>query len=502
MLRPVVIVRADFPIEPRSKTCRTDEHGTEGKLVMRRDSSLTLEATDAAQPDLSRAPQVPTGTARDRGGIGGQPAGLTTLFLTEMWERFSYYGMRALLVLYMVAPVGGGGLGFDVGKATRIYGIYTGAVYFTNVFGGFLADSLLGARLAVLLGGIIIACGHFSMALQALPAFYAGMFLIVVGTGLLKPNISVMVGSLYDEDDPRRDSGFSIFYIGINLGAMIAPLICGYIGQRISWHLGFAMAGVGMTLGLVQYVAHRKRLAHVGGRPTRKAKELAGAATSTGQSLTREDKRRLVVVVTLCFFSLFFWLAAEQAGSSFNLFAERQTRGELFGFSFPSSWLQSVNSIFILALAPVFSWLWLRMGRQQPSSPVKFTFGLLFVSVGMFVIAIASLFMGSGKVSPLWLIAVYFIQTIGELCLSPVGLSTVTRLSPVKMVGLMMGVWFLAASLGNYFAGFAAGFYQDSSSALFRLFGSIGLVTLVAAVVLFLLLPFLKRLMKQRAAAG
>jgi len=436
-------------------------------------------------------------TKDDRSGIGGHPAGLTTLFLTEMWERFSYYGMRALLVLYMVAPVAGGGLGFDVAKATRIYGLYTGAVYFTNVFGGMLADSFLGARLAVLLGGIIITLGHFSMAMKALPSFYAGMFLIVVGTGLLKPNISVMVGSLYAEDDPRRDSGFSIFYMGINLGAMIAPLICGYIGQRISWHLGFAMAGVGMTLGVTQYVVHRKRLAHVGKRPTRDSRKLAAA--SGRQSLTAEDKRRLVVVVTLCFFSLFFWLAAEQAGSSFNLFAERQTRGELFGFSFPSSWLQSVNSIFILALAPVFSWLWLRWGQRQPSSPVKFTFGLLFVSTAMFVIAIAALFVGSGKVSPLWLVAVYFIQTIGELCLSPVGLSTVTKLSPIKMVGLMMGVWFLAASIGNYLAGTAAGFYQDNSTALFRLFVSIGLVTLGGTVLLFLLLPVLKKLMKHES---
>ena len=461
-----------------------------------------LEKAGAVRTDLVDLPQSakvgPLGVTTDRGGIGGHPAGLTTLFLTEMWERFSYYGMRALLVLYMVAPAGGGGLGFDVSKATRIYGLYTGAVYFTNIFGGLLADSVLGARLAVLLGGIIIACGHFSMALKALPSFYAGMFLIVIGTGLLKPNISVMVGKLYQEDDPRRDSGFSIFYMGINLGAMVAPLICGYIGQRISWHLGFAMAGIGMTLGLIQYVAHRKRLAHVGGRPKRKAR-LLEATSPEARKLTAEDKRRLVVVVVLCFFSLFFWMAAEQAGSSFNLFAERHTRSEFLGFNFPSSWFQSVNSIFILALAPLFSWLWLRLGRRQPSSPVKFTFGLLFISFSMFVIAFASLFIGTGPVSPLWLIAVYFIQTVGELCLSPVGLSTVSKLSPAKMVGLMMGVWFLAASIGNYLAGAAAGFYQDTSSALVRLFGSVGLIALVGTVLLFLLLPLLRRMTKHES---
>lgn len=438
--------------------------------------------------------QKPPGSLKDETGIGGHPAGLTTLFFTEMWERFSYYGMRALLVLYMVAPASGGGLEFGVAKATRIYGIYTGAVYFTNIFGGLLADRFLGARLAVLLGGIIITCGHFSMALQALPAFYAGMFLIIIGTGLLKPNISVMVGKLYGEDDPRRDSGFSIFYMGINLGAMIAPLICGYLGQRISWHLGFAMAGVGMTFGLIQYVAHRSRLAHVGGRPQKIASQSAQEKLPAHQSLTSEDKRRLVFVVMLCFFSILFWTAFEQAGSSFSLFAERHTRTELLGFSFPSSWFQSVNSVFILALAPVFSWLWLRMGRQQPTSPAKFSFGLLFVSIGMFVIAFASLLIEGGPVSPLWLIAVFFIHTVGELCLSPVGLSTVTKLSPARMVGMMMGVWFLAASIGNYLAGTMAGFYQDNSHTLFKLFGSLGLATLVGAALLFFLLPFARKL--------
>ncbi len=431
---------------------------------------------------------------------GSHPAGLRPLFLTEMWERFSYYGMRSLLVLYMVAPAVSGGLGFDVPKATRIYGIYTGAVYFTNIFGGLLADNLLGARLAVLIGGIIIACGHFSMALQALPSFYAGLFLVAIGTGLLKPNVSVMVGQLYGANDPRRDSGFSIFYMGINLGAMIAPLICGYIGQRVSWHLGFAMAGVGMTFGLIQFIADRRRLAHVGARPTRMSAPGVRAANAPG--LSSADKRRLVLVVLLCFFSILFWTAFEQAGSSFNLFAERHTRTQFLGFNFPSSWFQSVNSVFILALAPLFSWLWVRLGQRQPSSSAKFSFGLLFVSFGMFVIATASLFIESGKVSPFWLVAVYFIHTIGELCLSPVGLSTVTKLSPLRLVGLMMGVWFLATSLGNYLAGVAAGFYQDNSNALFRLFGSLGLITLVGALALLLLLRFAKNLNGQTINDG
>lgn len=429
--------------------------------------------------------------ADDR-GFAGHPRGLSTLFFTEMWERFSYYGMRALLVLYMAAPLTNGGLAFDVAKATRIYAVYTSAVYFTNIFGGYLADRLLGARLAVLLGGIIIACGHFSMAFQAMPAFYAGLFLIVIGTGLLKPNISTMVGKLYSADDPRRDSGFSIFYMGINLGAMIAPLICGYIGQRIDWHLGFAVAGLGMTAGLIQYVLHRKRLAHVGGRPVRVVQ--ADGPAVKRLRLTREDKRRLVLVFLLYFFSILFWMAFEQSGSSFSLFAERHTRTELFDFNFPSSWFQSVNSIFILALAPAFSVLWIRWGRRQPSSPAKFSAALLFVGIGMFVMAVAALSSGAGKVSPLWLIAVFFIHTVGELCLSPVGLSSVTKLAPLHLVGLMMGLWFLATSIGNFLAGTMAGFYQDDPGVLFRLFGGLGLATILGALLLFLLLPWVRRM--------
>jgi POT family proton-dependent oligopeptide transporter len=431
---------------------------------------------------------------KDTSGIGGHPKGLTTLFFTEMWERFSYYGMRALLLLYMVAPVASGGLEFDTVKATSIYGTYTGAVYFTTLFGGWMADKFLGARLAVLFGGIVIASGHFAMVFPSLISFYTGLVLIALGTGLLKPNISTMVGGLYGADDPRRDSGFSLFYMGINLGAMIAPIICGYLGQRINWHMGFGAAGVGMVLGLVQFTLHRKRLAHVGARP---APKKTVNQEIVKQPLTKLEKRRIVIVFMLYFFSIIFWMAFEQSGSSFALFAQNHTRTQLFGFEFPSSWFQSVNSVFILTLAPVFSVLWLRLKDKQPSSPAKFSFGLLFVGLGMAVIAIAASFTGSGKVSPLWLIAVFFIHTIGELCLSPVGLSTVSKLAPVRMVGLMMGLWFLATSIGNYLAGQVAGFYQDDSGVLFRLFGSLAIVTIIGSVVLALLLPFIRKLTEQ-----
>jgi proton-dependent oligopeptide transporter, POT family len=432
---------------------------------------------------------------KDTGGIGGHPKGLTTLFFTEMWERFSYYGMRALLVLYMVAPLSGGGLEFDTVKATSIYGAYTSAVYFTTLFGGWLADKFLGARLAVWLGGLVIASGHFSMVIPSMPFFYTGLVLIALGTGLLKPNISTMVGGLYGANDPRRDSGFSLFYMGINLGAMIAPIICGYIGQRVNWHFGFAAAGVGMVFGLVQFTLHRKRLAHVGERP---AQNRRLSQETIKQPLTGLEKRRIAIVFLLYFFSIIFWMAFEQSGSSFALFAQNHTRTELFGFEFPSSWFQSVNSVFILALAPVFSVLWLRLKDKQPSSPAKFSFGLLFVGLGMGVMAIAASFIGGGKVSPLWLIAVFFIHTIGELCLSPVGLSTVSKLAPVRMVGLMMGLWFLATSIGNYLAGQVAGFYQDDGGVLFRLFGGLAIVTIIGSVVLMLLLPFMRKLTQQQ----
>jgi proton-dependent oligopeptide transporter, POT family len=441
-------------------------------------------------------PQTEAEDVTDRSGIGGHPRGLTTLFFTEFWERFSYYGMRAILVLYMVAPLEQGGLGYDTAKATSIYGTYTMAVYLTALPGGWIADRFLGGRLAVLIGGVIIALGHFSMAFPSLPFFYGGMALIAAGTGLLKPNITAMVGGLYGEDDPRRDSGFSLFYMGINLGAMLAPLVCSYLGQRIDWHLGFVAAGVGMVLGLIQYLAHRERLARVGARPQGK---VIHKTDLPKQPLTKQEIKRLAVIAILFFFSILFWTAFEQSGSSFNLFADRHTDTNVLGFNFPSGWFQSVNSFFILALAPVFSWLWIRWGKRQPSSATKFSFGLLFLGLGMVIITLASSMIGSGKVSPMWLIAVYFFHTVGELCLSPVGLSTVTKLAPVRMVGLMMGVWFFSVSLGNKLAGWAAGFYQDDASTLVRLYGALTIASLAGAATLLFLTPFIKRLISREA---
>src|SRR5215207_4644778 len=440
----------------------------------------------------------------------GHPKGLGPLFFTELWERFSYYGMRAILVLYMVATPDQGGLGFDVKRAASIYVWYTMAVYLTALPGGLAADYLLGARLAVFLGGLIIAAGHFSMIFHSMSSFYLGMVLIAVGTGLLKPNISAMVGGLYGKNDPRRDSGFSLFYMGINVGAVLAPLICGYLGQsesfkRVlvnngfdpakSWHWGFGAAGVGMILGLIIFVLFGRWLAHVGSRITKKAVEKVSEAAAN-QPLTSADWKRIAAIFIFFVFTILFWAAYEQKGASLNLFAKELVRTEIFGMGFPSSYLQSLTPLFVIMLAPIFSYLWVSLKDRQPSSPVKFTLGMLFIGVAYLLMIPASMLTAYGKISPLWLVGLYFLEVCGEMCLSPVGLSTVTKLAPVKLVGIMMGVWFLAASFGSKLAGYLSGFFVANNSwQLVKLYGGIAAGLLVAAVILAMLTPTVKRLM-------
>jgi POT family proton-dependent oligopeptide transporter len=434
---------------------------------------------------------VAQSSAQDR-AFFGHPRGLATLFFTEMWERFSYYGMRAILVLYMVAAPAAGGLGFSTARAATIYGLYTGSVYAMSIPGGWLADRLLGARLAVLLGGIGIAAGNGLLATGSVTFFYAGLIIIVLGTGLLKPNVSGMVGGLYGEHDPRRDSGFSIFYMGINTGAILAPLFCGYLAQRVSWHLGFAAACSVMVLGLAQFLFFRSSLAHVGHRPRPERRTASGGEH---HPLTRDEWKRIGAIGVLFIFSAVFWMSFEQAGSSFTLFAEQLTRKNLFGFSFPASWFQAVEPIFVVTFAPLFSWLWLRMGESQPSSPAKFAGGLGSAAVAFAVILYASTLTTHGQVSPLWLVFVYMFQAVGEVLLSPVGLSTTTKLAPPRMVGLMMGVFFFSIAAGNYMAGFVASFYRPGEGALLAMFGFVLAVTVFSLLVLLALLPFMRRLM-------
>ncbi|HSS19258.1 MAG TPA: peptide MFS transporter [Pyrinomonadaceae bacterium] len=494
-------------------------------------------------------------TVPDR-GFFGHPRGLSTLFFTEMWERFSYYGMRALLTLYMTSKIADGGLGFDEKYSSLIYACYVSSVWYLPLVGGWLADKVLGARRAVLFGGIIIACGHYAMVFDSVPTFYAALVLIAFGTGLLKPNISTMVGQLYSPEDKRRDAGFSIFYMGINLGAFISPFVTGFLAQKAwfkgvitslgfnpahSWHWGFAAAGVGMTVGVIQYVLGSKRLKDAGLRPTKAAHPtvesprgkldvitaalaIVGALLGAGfgyrfdsgwisvpfwtvcgyfigylggttRFLKGEELMRVFVIYILVLFSIIFWMTYEQAGSSLTLFAERLTNNSIFGWEFPSSWFQSVPAIFVIMLAPVFAFIWHRMGDRQPSSPAKFSLGLLFAGLAFVVITFAARLTGAGRVSPIWLVVVYFIQTVGEMCLSPVGLSTITRLSPARMVGLMMGVWFMSISVGSYIAGRTTQLFEAGTpEVLTRAFGIFAGITLAAALLLALLTPLIKKM--------
>ncbi|HEV2065131.1 MAG TPA: peptide MFS transporter [Thermoanaerobaculia bacterium] len=475
----------------------------------------------------------------------GHPRGLATLFFTEMWERFSYYGMRGLLLLFLVANIKTGGFGMTDRTGAAIYGLYVAAVYLFALPGGWIADRILGQRRAVFLGGCIIAAGHFSMAIPTVPSFYAGLCLIVVGTGLLKPNVSAMVGDLYPEGGARRDAGFSVFYSGINLGAFAGPIICGLLGEKVNWHLGFSAAGVGMVLGLIQYSLGGKYLGNAGlrqadpagaaadGRSRRQlavgiavvaaaaavlaALHLSGVLTVTLVSfatgakyfmvglailyfawvllfgkLDSAQRKRIVAIFVFFVAAVLFWAGYEQGGSSLNLFAERLTNRLILGWEMPASVLQSVNPIFVILFAPAFGALWLRLGARQPSTPAKMGFGLAFLAFGFFLLAWGATYtVGGARVTPMWLVGTYFLHTIGELCLSPVGLSSVTKLSPRHLVGQMMGTWFMGTALGNLLAGLAAGGFSERPVS--EQFSSVGWVMMGSGAVLLLLSPLIVR---------
>jgi POT family proton-dependent oligopeptide transporter len=435
-------------------------------------------------------------------GFFGHPRGLSTLFFTEMWERFSYYGMRAFLFLYMVTPAAAGGLGFSDANAASIYGTYTGSAWAAAILGGLIADRLLGQYRTVLLGGIIIALGHFTLAFQALPFFYTGLALIAFGTGCLKPNISTLVGSLYPQGDTRRDAGFSIFYMGINTGAFFGPIIAGYLAQRVNWHIGFACAGVGMTFGLIQYVVGRARLNEGISRLRQQSRRPAVSAAAGSQTaepassgFTNDEWKRIGAIVIFFLAAMIFWAGYEQAGSTLNLFADRYTRVTLLGFSFPSSWFQSVPPVLLIILSPIFGWIWVKLGRREPSVPAKFAIGLLFMALAYAILIPAGGMVSStgGRVSPLWLLGFYFVAELGELCVSPVGLSAVTKLSPARIVGFMMGVFLLSNAGGNKLAGWAAGFI--SSMPLNQLFTYAAIAPFVAAIIMFAIAKPARRLM-------
>jgi len=469
----------------------------------------------------------------------GHPRGLSTLFFTEMWERFSYYGMRALLILFMTAAPAAGGLGYDAGTAGSVYGLYTFGVYALALPGGWIADRLIGQRRAVLYGGVLIALGHYCLAVPAMPTFYAGLLLIVVGTGLLKPNISAIVGDLYQKDWAKRDAGFSIFYMGINLGGLFGPLICSWLGEPragadwVNWHYGFGAAGVGMTFALVQYVFGQRHLKGAGelkedvtqpgqvenawrqfyvGLSVLLALCAAGWALSTIGTFSMAsvaesvfylvtalflmyftvvilfvarnhvERQRLAVCFLLCLGATMFWSGFEQAGSALSLFTRDLTDRTLFGTEITTGALQSVNPILIILLAPMVGMTWVGLGARNPSMAVKFGLGLLLLAVGFLVMAWASMSLTDGKVGMQWLVATYFFHTVGELCLSPVGLSSMTKLAPSRLVGQMMGTWFMAAAIGNLVAGLITRFMPQTETMAAAMANGVQLFGTVAVV--------------------
>jgi POT family proton-dependent oligopeptide transporter len=482
------------------------------------------------------------------------PSGLYVLFFSEAWERFSFYGMRALLVLYLVNH-----LKYERTDALAVYATYLGLVYLTPVLGGYLADVLLGARKAIFIGGILMAMGHLMMAFPDL--IFVGMGLIIAGNGFFKPNISTIVGSLYEENDPRRDGGFTIFYMGINLGAMFSPLVCGYLGENIRWEYGFSAASIGMICGLLVFFAGQKLLGSAGFPPniratpeTRLQKNdwrdillfVAGSVLAVvlilqiwkflgpvwsqlhwavkllcgviligigfgwkvirnagdvekEKTLTAEEWQRLTVVVIICIFVIFFWMGFEQAGGTMNLFADQQTDRHIGNWEMPASWFQSVNPIYILILAPVFSWIWGKNDKSKSglSTPAKMGVGMIVLGIGFIVMFFGQqVAEGNGKAGIGWLLSVYLLHTLGELCLSPIGLSLVTKLSPKRTVSLMMGLWFAASALADYLAGRLEEIvhHYDLNLWIFLIGSSI-----CAGTLLLLLTPLLKKWMHGKA---
>jgi proton-dependent oligopeptide transporter, POT family len=466
----------------------------------------------------------------------GHPRGLATLFMTEMWERFSFYGMRALLVLYLTAQVADGGLAMKAATATALYAVYNGSVYLFALPGGWLGDRVWGPRKTTAIAGVIIMTGHFLLAVPLRASFFVGLVFIAVGSGLLKSNISTMVGHLYDgPNDPRRDGGFTIFYMGINIGAFLAPLVIGTVGQKVNWHLGFAMAGVGMGLGLIQFLVGTRSLAArssvVPAPLTAEEKAAAVKKTLIGvaiaavfygglaiggffhidwvlwpmsiagialpafyfarirrdKDVTADEKKKMTGYIWFFVAAALFWLIFDQSGSTLTVFAKESTAGTLFGFDFPESWFQSLNPLYVMALAPVLAFLWVKLGRRNPTTTTKFGIGLtgIGMSFAVMMLAMGVVVATDDKVSPLWLATVYLIMTFAELCLSPVGLSVSTKLAPEKYSSQVMGLWFLAVTAGNCLASISALVFGDATGTA-PYFGAIGALAIIAGLAFLL----------------
>ena len=440
----------------------------------------------------------------------GHPIGLRTLFLTEMWERMSYYGMRALLVLYMTGAVTGfnPGLGWSQIESQAIYGIYSGMVYFMVVPGGWIADNILGHQKAVLIGALIIALGHFTLAIPIEQTFFLGLIFVVLGTGLLKGNISTIVGQLYEGQDDKRDSGYTIFYMSINIGSTLGFLICSYLGEKIGWHWGFGAAGIGMTFGVIQYIKHRHLLGDAGMHPNEMSDDkrkkltnylkvslvgmfmvigagLLGFFTIDPRFFAEQFAYFLTIIAGLYFIYLFlfaglntnerknlillfllfigaaaFWSGFDQSAGSLNIFARDYTDLSIAGYKIPVGWLQFANPVIVVLFAPIFAGIWAQLARKNldPSLPIKFAIGLLFMALSFLVMIVAvNIAIEASPVGMQWLLLTYLFQTWGELALSPIGLSAFSRYGPKRYMGQMFGLWFLASAIGGVLAGLLGG---------------------------------------------
>jgi proton-dependent oligopeptide transporter, POT family len=484
----------------------------------------------------------------------GMPAGFSTLFFTELWERFSYYGMRAILLLFLVAQVSTGGMGLDDRSATAIYGLYTAGVYIASLPGGWIADRLIGSQAAVFWGGLLIAIGHLILAIASEPrTFMLGLAVIVLGTGLLKPNISAMVGELHRGNAMQRDAAFTLFYMAINIGATIGPIAIAWLAATYGWHIGFGVAAIGMAAGLVWFRLTQQQLGTTGCLPNDaeggvasrhwlyfgvgagvlailaallwtgalpvSAVALQGSAIKTMAlivaayfawllffaGLNTAEKRGIVVLLVLVMASALFWAGYEQAGSSLTLFAERLTDRFIGSYQFPAGWFQSVQAVFVLTCAPLLAWLWLRLDRRgvQLSVITKFALALLGMGLGyLIMIGGAKAISGSGA-SPMWLVTAYLMHVLGELFLSPVGMSATTQLAPKRFAGQAMGLWFASLAMGNLFASKMAGELtaQSTSTDWSQYFGRMFLYGAAGAALLLLLLPVLRRWADNKGSA-
>ncbi|MBG9588049.1 peptide MFS transporter [Cytobacillus firmus] len=478
-------------------------------------------------------------------GFFGHPKGLFTLFFTEFWERFSYYGMRAILVFYMYYEVSKGGLGLDEPTALAIMSIYGSLVYMSGIIGGWIADRLLGTSRAVFYGGILIMLGHIALSIPgSLAMFFISMVLIVLGTGLLKPNVSSVVGDIYSPEDNRRDAGFSIFYMGINLGGFLAPLIVGTVGMKYNFHLGFAIAAVGMFFGLLVFIFTKKKNLGLAGtyisNPLSANEKktvytriglgaviiaiLVAVGIPTGlltfdsfialvgilgiglpiiyftmmyrsPKTTEVERSRIIAYIPLFIASVMFWAIQEQGSTILANYADKRTQLEFMGLDISPAWFQSLNPLFIIFFAPVFAWLWVKLGDRQPSVPQKFSLGLLFAGLSFIVILLPAYLGGTDSlVSPLWLVLSYFIVVLGELCLSPVGLSATTKLAPAAFSAQTMSLWFLSNAAAQAINAQIVKFYTPETEMTY--FGVIGAVAILLSIILFLLSPKIQGFMK------